>query len=361
MSFFGTAFTAFAVSAAISAVAVFSIRRFAFYFGFIDIPSGERKIHKIPMPLLGGWAIFFGFFIVVWQSFRTDFLTDFPQKYFIGMAAAGLFIMIGGVLDDKFNLPAKFQFIFPLLASLAVIFSGIGIDFITNPLGGVIRLDQWEISIISIGGIDYQFTVLADLFTIVWLLGLSYTTKFLDGLDGLVSGIGTIAAFVVFGISLLPEVNQPHTALMAMALSGACLGFLLWNWHPAKIFLGEGGTLLIGFMLGVLSIISGGKIATALLVMGIPILDVVWVIGRRLFVEKKSIFQADRKHLHFRLLDAGFTIRQSVGIFLFLSAFFGSLAIILRGRDKMLLLFGVIAAMILLATLVLRKYQTKIK
>ncbi len=217
------------------------------------------------------------------------------------------------------------------------------------------------ITIFSINGIAYQITVFADLFTILWLLGMAYTTKFLDGLDGLVSGIGVVASFVVFGISLLPEVNQSHTAILSLALAGACFGFLIWNWHPAKIFLGEGGSLLIGFMLGVLSIISGGKIATALLVMGIPIFDVLWVIGRRLFIEKKSIFQADRKHLHFRLLDAGFTVRQSVGIFLFLSALFGGLAIILRGKDKLLLLLGTILAMIILVGFVVRKYQKENK
>lgn len=361
MPFSEVLIAAFAVSALISGGAVYFVRRFALYFNFIDIPSNERKIHKKPTALLGGWAVFFGFTVVIWQSFNTDFFSDFPQKYFIGIFLAGALIMIGGSIDDKFNLPAKFQWIFPFLAGLAIVASGIGIDFITNPLGGVVRLDQWNISIFSINGIAYQITVFADLFTILWLLGMAYTTKFLDGLDGLVSGIGIVASFVVFGISLLPEVNQSHTAILSLALAGACFGFLIWNWHPAKIFLGEGGSLLIGFMLGVLSIISGGKIATALLVMGIPILDVLWVIGRRLFIEKRSIFQADRKHLHFRLLDAGFTVPQSVGIFLSLSALFGGLAIILRGKDKLLLLLGTILAMIILVGFVVRKYQKENK
>lgn len=352
---------AFIFSSLLSGGAVYFVRRFALRFNFIDVPSNERKIHKKPIPLLGGWAVLCGFLIVFWQSFNTDFFAGFPQKYFIGILLAGTIIMLGGTLDDKFNLPAKIQWIFPFLAGLTIVGSGIGIDFITNPLGGIIPLNQWEISIFSINGIAYQITLLADLFTIVWLMGMSYTTKFLDGLDGLVSGIGIVASFVIFGLSFLPEVNQPHTAILSLALAGACFGFLIWNWHPAKIFLGEGGSLMIGFMLGVLSIISGGKIATALLVMGIPILDVLWVIGRRLFIEKRSIFQADRKHLHFRLLDAGFTVPQSVGIFLSLSALFGGLAIILRGKDKLLLLLGTILAMIILVGLVVRKYQKENK
>ena len=339
------------------------VRRAAFIFGAVDQPGDPRKIHKKPTPLLGGWAIFLGLFgiVLILTQLNSDILKALPLKYLIGVITAGLLIMVGGTLDDKFNLPAKFQWFFPFLAGLAIIASGIGIDFITNPLGGVVRLDQWNISVFSVNGIAYQVTVFADLFTILWLLGMAYTTKFLDGLDGLVSGIGVVASFVVFGISFLPEVNQSHTAILALALSGACLGFLIWNWHPAKIFLGEGGSLLIGFMLGVLSIISGGKIATALLVMGIPILDVLWVIGRRLFMEKRSIFEADRKHLHFRFLDAGFTVPQSVGIFLSLSALFGGLAIILRGKDKLLLLLGTVLAMILLVGFVVRKYQKENK
>ncbi|HCU47617.1 TPA: hypothetical protein DIC39_00950, partial [Patescibacteria group bacterium] len=142
---------------------------------------------------------------------------------------------------------------------------------------------------------------------------------------------------------------------------GACLGFLIWNWHPAKIFLGEGGSLYIGFMLGVLAIISGGKIATALLVMGIPILDVVWVILRRLFWDKKKITEADTKHLHFRLLDVGLSHRQAVLFLYFLTAVFGVTSLGLQTQGK-LLAMGILAlVMIVLAASLVLVYKNKIK
>ncbi len=345
-------------TAAAAILTVPFIRLVAQKIGAIDFPDGERKKHAQPTPLLGGWSIFLvlsAAILIIRQI--TDALDPLPEKYLWGIFFAGILLMIGGTLDDKWNLPAKWQWVFPFAAALTIIASGIGINFITNPFGGFIRLDQWEISVLQIGGISYQMTVWADLFTIVWLLGMAYTTKFLDGLDGLVSGVGVVASFILFGISLLPEVSQSYTAVLAVILAGACLGFLVWNWHPAKIFLGEGGSLLIGFFLGILSIISGGKIATALLVMGVPIMDVVWVIGRRIFFERRSAFRADRKHLHFRLLDAGFTVRQAVAIFLGISAVFGSLAIVLRGKDKLLLLTGVVAVMFVLAGIVVRRYN----
>src|SRR3989344_7505747 len=237
----------FIISAILSAVLTFFVRRGALALGAFDVPNSDRKIHAKPTPLLGGGAIFLSMAIVVSiLRFNSDLFQTIPDKYLIGIFFAGLIIMMGGTLDDKWNLPAKWQWLFPFFAGLIIVASGIGNDFITNPLGGVIRLDQWELSVFQTGNIAYQVTVWADLFTVLWLLGMAYTTKFLDGLDGLVSGIGVVASFIIFGISLLPEVNQSHTAILALALSGACLGFLIWNWHPAKIFLGEGGSLLIG-------------------------------------------------------------------------------------------------------------------
>lgn len=334
------------------------VRLVARTIGTIDYPDGERKKHAQPTPLLGGWSIFLSLSVATFTVDQaTSVFEALPEKYLWGIFFAGLLLMIGGTFDDKWNLSAKWQWVFPFAAALVIIASGIGINFITNPFGGVIRLDQWEVSIFQVGNISYQLTVWADLFTIVWLLGMTYTTKFLDGLDGLVSGVGVVASFILFGISLLPEVSQSYTAVLAVSFAGACLGFLVWNWHPAKIFLGEGGSLLIGFFLGTLSIISGGKIATALLVMGVPIMDVAWVIGRRIFFERRSAFRADRKHLHFRLLDAGFTAPQAVGIFLGISSVFGSLAIVLRGKDKLLLLTGVVAVMFILAGIVVRRYN----
>jgi len=153
---------------------------------------------------------------------------------------------------------------------------------------------------------------------------------------------------------------QPETALLCIILAGVALGFLIFNFHPAKIFLGEGGSTFLGFTLGTLAIISGGKIATALLCMGIPILDVIWVVSRRL-ITKKSPFLGDKKHLHFRLLDIGFSHRQTVLFLWFMSACFGITALFLKSRGKLIAL-GVLAfIMIVLALILVWLYRRKYK
>ena len=129
---------------------------------------------------------------------------------------------------------------------------------------------------------------------------MMYTTKLLDGVDGLVSGLGVIGGFVIFLFTATTNYFQPDIALASAIFGGASLGFLIFNWHPAKIFLGEGGSLLIGYILGVLAIISGGKIAIALLILGIPILDVLWTIIRRLLKKQNPFKFSDKLHLHHR-------------------------------------------------------------
>jgi len=215
--------------------------------------------------------------------------------------------------------------------------SGIGIDYISNPLGGVFRFDSWQLEIFRFNGLPYFITVWADLFTFFWLLGMIYTTKFLDGLDGLTSGVTVIGSLIIAALSLTATVFQPETALLSLIVAAAFLGFLIFNWNPASIFLGESGSLFAGFSLGVLAIISGGKIATALLILGIPILDVAWVILRRLFY-RRSPFSADRGHLHLRLVDSGLSVRVVVIVLYVLTILFGLSSLFLQSRAKVLAL-----------------------
>lgn len=321
----------------------------------MDEPTEKRKIHKKPTPLLGGLAIFLSFFLVLgYYAFFTDKVLggQILGKHLIGIFLGGLILMIGGFLDDKYNLKPKWQIIWPILAVIVVILSGIGITYITNPLGGVLRLDEWQKIIFWWHGIPYKITLFADIFTFVWLLGMMYTTKFLDGLDGLTSGVTTIGAVIIFFVSLMAEVSQPETAMLSIILAGACAGFLVWNFNPAKIFLGEGGSLFTGFMLGVLSIIAGGKIATTLLVMGLPILDAFLVLLQRL-IARKSLVLADQRHLHFRLLDAGLSQRQAVFSLYLVTLVFGTSTLILKSEGKLfalglLCLFGILWTVILL-------------
>ncbi|MEW6407373.1 MAG: MraY family glycosyltransferase [Patescibacteria group bacterium] len=354
---------AFTLAFILTFLFTYLVRKLALRYQIVDRPFLTRKIHKRTIPLLGGMSIFIGILLTLgYFSLFTDkmFGGYMLPKHIIGLLLGGTILVIGGILDDKYNLKPRQQFIWPLAAAVIVISSGIGINYITNPLGEAIQLDQIKIKIFEWGGLPYNFILFADLFTLVWLLGMIYTTKFLDGLDGLVSGISVVTAFVLFFLSISPKVIQPETAMVAIIVAGAAAAFLCWNFHPAKIFLGEGGSTLLGFLLGVLAIISGGKIATALLCMGVPILDALWVILRRLF-SRTSPFFGDKKHLHFRLLDIGFSHRFAVIFLWLLSAGFGITALFLQGKEKVYSLVVLGGIMILLGIAVVYVYKFRQK
>jgi UDP-GlcNAc:undecaprenyl-phosphate GlcNAc-1-phosphate transferase len=328
----------FIASLALSLAFTYLVRRLALSFDIVDRPGGERKIHYRSIPLLGGLAIFFSFFIVAF--FARDYLLsgDLLPRHLWGVLVGAAIIVIGGSLDDIYNLKPRIQMIFPILAAIAVIAGGVNIAKLSDPLQGGI-LDISHLAWLSALGI------------FVWLMGMMYTTKLLDGVDGLVTGLGAIASLVIFLFTLTTRFFQPDLALAALIFLGSCLGFLAFNFHPAKIFLGESGSLLIGFMLGVMSIISGSKIAIALLLMGIPALDVAWTILRRLISKKNPFKAADKKHLHHRLLALGLGHRGTVAVFYFLSLFFGLSGLLLQSRGKFFALIALLALMALLVIL----------
>lgn len=330
MNYFWPSLIAFIITLALTPV----VKKIALGVGAVDYPAGERKIHQKNIPLLGGAAIFLGFFLVAgYEWFFTNNLLHFQTSQILSLFLGGAILMFGGYLDDRYNLKAKHQIIFPILAALAIVAGGVTLTKITNPFGGAFALDFWQV-----GG----RLVLVDVLVFLWLLGMMYTTKLLDGLDGLSTGIAAIGGLMIFFLANTSKFYQPHIALLAMIFVGACLAFLIFNFHPAKIFLGEGGSLFLGFILGVLAIVSGGKIATTLLVVGVPALDVLFVIIRRLW-QKKSPFSADNGHLHYRLLGLGWSQRKIVLLFYFLAASFGVLTLVLQSKQKLvalILLFG---------------------
>lgn len=332
----------FVLSAALALVATPAIRKLAHRYGFLDQPRPPRNLHSYPVAKLGGVAVFIAIVIAIavfWISGGINF-DIVPERFILGIIAGALVLVIGGIIDDKYDLPAKYLWIAPAVAAVIIplVGIGVGITSISNPFGNPISLAFPVLGIPASG-----------IFIFLWMLGMMFTTKFLDGLDGLVAGIGLIAGLTLFSLSLTESVNQPITATLAIILVGALAGYLVYAFHPATIFFGEGGSLLIGFMLGVLSVILGGKIATALLVMGIPILDVAWVIMQRLW-NGQSPFIGDRLHLHFKLLDLGFSQKQTVLILYIISAVFGFTAVFLQSMGKLvalMILFGLMATLIL--------------
>jgi UDP-GlcNAc:undecaprenyl-phosphate/decaprenyl-phosphate GlcNAc-1-phosphate transferase len=322
------------ISAASAAfVLTYLVKGLALRFQVVDKPGLERKIHDKPMPLMGGVAIYAGFMgvLIIAAAATGNVIGTITWPMLTGVALGGAVIVTGGVWDDIRNLPPKRQIIFPVVGVIIVILSGIGISKLSNPLGGFIELAA---------------PVSAAL-VFPYLLGAIYATKLSDGLDGLVAGLGAIGSLLIMALALTPKYFQPDVAIISAIAAGAFVGFLFWNFHPAKIFLGEGGATFTGFILGVLSIISGAKIAVALMALGVAVVDAAWVILRRVLWEKKSLASGDRKHLHHRLLDAGLGQRQAVILLWSISAAFGAATLLLQSSGK-LVAFLLLAAVTLL-------------
>jgi UDP-GlcNAc:undecaprenyl-phosphate/decaprenyl-phosphate GlcNAc-1-phosphate transferase len=331
------------LSFVLSFVLTLFVRRLAIHFHVIDQPGLLRKIHSRPVALLGGVAIFVAIAACVIGILSTgNLLTagEINPRHYIGVLFGGLILMMGGFIDDRFELPPRWAIIAPILAALTAISFGIEVDKLSNPFGGQIILEAWQ----------------SDALVFVWLLVVMYTTKFLDGLDGLATSVTSVGALMVMLLSLTVAYFQPDVALLSAVTLGALIGFLFWNVHPASIFLGEGGSTFVGYMLGILAVISGGKLATALLVLGIPLLDVLWVVSRRWREGGwRRMFEGDKKHLHHRLLKLGWGQTHIVLLYVVIASAFGVSALFLQSREKLVALFILGIIMVLAALLLVQK------
>jgi len=327
----------------------------------------SRDSHKKPVPRIGGLAIFGAFLVValIWflavdPSFHlTKMLVLGMDRKLFGILLAGLLIAGSMAVDDLKGLSAAVKLVVQVSAALIVITSGVGIDYISNPFGPTINLNAIYIPIFTSGGITYHFSLLSDLLTLVWLVGMMNVINFIDGIDGLASGISGIAAITIFLLSLTAMVNQPATALLAIIVAGAALGFLPENYYPAKLFMGDSGSMFLGLMLGVLPLISGGKLATAFLVLGFPIVDGLVVTFTRLLQGKNPMSTPDKTHLHHRFINAGFSTRQAVAFMYGIAALFGWVA--LRSTTQTKLEAGVILVVLLLLMIVTLNKISKVK
>lgn len=283
---------------------------------------------------LGGLSLFISFTIsvLIAQMLPVPRLDPYEVIRLIGLLLGGCIIFITGLLDDWFHFRALPQFIGQSLAAAAAIAFQIFIEFFNNPLTGN-QTEPWP----------FFVTVTISYF---WLVGMMNTVNFMDGLDGLAAGVAFIAGIMLFVNSAFRvEPAQTSVSLLHLALMGSSLGFLLFNFYPAQIFMGGGATYL-GYLLGALSIIGGAKMATILLVMGLPLMDVVWQALNRLR-QGRNPFEGDRGHVHFRLLDMGLSQRQIVLAYYLFCLLFGVLALIIESQLFKFIALGVLSLIVI--------------
>jgi UDP-GlcNAc:undecaprenyl-phosphate GlcNAc-1-phosphate transferase len=335
----------FAVAFLTSMLLTPQIRKWALAHNIVAQP-GERKIHTKPVAYLGGVAIFLGFLIPA--------IAFLPvSRRFVSLIVGITMLVVVGVIDDMKPVNPWFKLGWQILAACVVLAGGIGIQVITNPFGGVIDLTAGRFAIGA-----YHVTPIGNLLTVLWIVGLVNVVNFMDGLDGLAAGVSAISAFVLFCLAISGGVHQPQVAILAIITVGAALGFLPYNFFPAKIFMGDGGAYFLGTVLALLAIYSGGKLATAGLVLGFAIFDGVWAVIRRL-LNKRSPFSPDRHHIHHLLLDAGLSQRAAVLVLYGVSASFGALALLGNAQVKavgfVILLLTMIIGTVLLTKIAARR------
>ncbi len=320
----------------------------------IDVPSPlvPKKIHRVPTPMFGGLGIFLVGMIGMILLAKLGFLSPALElRQLIGFGLGATLLLVVGLLDDRYTFPPRVLFPLYIVACLLVVLGGTSVRDITHPfVPGTLSLVWQEWTFIP-GVLSFVWP--ADVLTMGWLLILLFSTKLMDGLDGLVSGQAAIGAGIILLLCLLPTYHLPAIALLSALMLGSYLGFLPSNIHPAKQFLGEAGSTLAGFTLGFLAIASGAKLATAFMALGVALIDVALVIFGR-FRRHVPITQGDRTHLHHQLLDAGFSQRRVVGILWSVGLLFGLAALALQTRGKLLLL-----GLLVILTIGLSIYATK--
>lgn len=324
---------AFIVSFAFTFATTPLVRRFAFKIGAIDIPKDNRRMHKKTTPRIGGLAIIFGFTVATLCFAQ-------PSRQLYGTLSGAAIIAIMGVIDDCKNLPAKLKFVIQIIAALVVVFAGdIKIDVFTNP------------NFLS----DNPYWVLPEwlsvTLTVIWIVFITNAVNFIDGLDGLAAGVSAIVSISLVFISI--RVGEYSIAILGIALMGSCFGFLPFNFNPAKIFMGDTGSTFLGFMLATLSIQGVFKsyavisFAVPLLILGLPLFDALFAMIRRI-LRGQSPMTADRGHLHHRLVDMGFSQKQTVFILYAISGVLGITAVLLAESGVLRALLLVICVLILL-------------
>ncbi len=304
----------------------------------LDRPS-KYGLERKPIPYYGGILIYLAFLISV--------LIFVPlTSTLIGLLIGGTMIFLLGFFDDLLGLSPFLRLGMQFLAAVVLVAFGVGILSINIPFIGTLVLSE---------PVLYGVMIASALFTILWVMVILNTMNFVDGVSGLTSGIGFIAGITIFILSVHPGVHvdpssQVGVATISLIMAMVSLAFFVFDFPKPKILMGDSGSTFLGFMIATLAIFSGGKVATAFLVLGIPILDMIWVVLRRIFSGKK-FWKGDLKHLHHRLLDLGYSERKVVVLYLIVTAFFGFAAVsFVSSQQKFFVLIGLVALMLLLAS-----------
>ena len=347
----------FLAAGAITLAATPIVRRYARRSGMVDRPEA-RRVNKKAIARGGGVAILLGFVIVsvallVANSVIGMHFVDRPQIVTRPKTVAllgGAVLAVGiGLLDDWYQLRARWQFFGQFLLAGVAVALGIAVTNINDPFAarGTLLLSDLPISDVVI--------VVA---TFIWIVGMINSMNFIDGLDGLSSGIALIAAVTLGFISLTADPIQPYVAMFCFVLAGALAGFLRWNFHPASIFAGTSGIMLMGYVLAVLSILGSAKIAVAALVLGVPIIDTFWIIVRRV-ATGRSPSSPDRGHIHHRLLDLGLSHRGTVLVIYAVCLLLAMLSIVVSSGTGQMYAFMGLAVVFGLALLLIERLSDR--
>lgn len=331
--FFSPAAAAFIISLLITPLII----KFAPVLKIIDNPKIRRHpavLHTKPTPRGGGIPIFL--------AIAATSLVFLPQDgRLLAILLGGLVVVVIGFIDDRHDSSPYMRLVAQFAAAGVVVASGIGISFITNPFGGIIDLSVFQINF-SLLGNEYGLWIFSALFGLVWIVALMNAVSWSSGVDGQLSGFAAISALVIaiFSLQYSADITQWPVTILAAITFGAFAGFLPWHTYPQKIMPGFGGATLAGYMLAVLSILTTAKVGTLLVVLAIPIADAGYSIIRRLLSGKSPVW-GDKKHLHHRLLAAGWS-KQKVAVFYWISTLFlGILALNLNATVKFYTIVGI--------------------
>ena len=314
------------------------VKSFAYKLGAIDVPKDERRMHKVPIPRMGGLAIFLGFIISVLLFVDVD-------DQMKGILLGSVIIVVMGIIDDITPLRASLKFVIQILAALIPVYYGVQITCVSNP-NLFSDNPYWNFGWLSIP------------ITVIWIVGLTNAVNLIDGLDGLAIGVSSISALTMLAIAIL--VAEPQVAVIMAALVGACIGFMPYNMNPAKIFMGDTGSTFLGYILACITIQGLFKFYAVIsfvvpfLILGLPIFDTMFAIIRRIS-HGQNPMAPDRSHVHHRLIDMGLNQKQAVAVLYVISAILGLSAVVLAtsGEIKAILCLMALIIVCLIAVRVI--------